>query len=51
MLFTGIAPQLSPKHFEVAEFGPTYRQLMLIVQVMLTYIVAAIPLSWAGAPD
>lgn len=46
MLFTSIMPWLSPKQFGVGEFGATFRQIMLIVQIMMAYMVAII--LWAG---
>jgi uncharacterized membrane protein len=46
MLFTCIAPWLSPKQFNVGEFRSTYCQLMLLAQAMLTYSIAII--LWVG---
>jgi uncharacterized membrane protein len=45
-LLTYLLPWLSPKDFQVDGFRSTYRQIMLILFVIWTYIYAAI--LWAG---
>jgi uncharacterized membrane protein len=45
-IFAWFGTWLSPKHFEIEGFRSTYRQIMLMFQVMLAYIVGVI--LWAG---
>ena len=46
MLFTWLGPWLSPKHFEVENFGSTFCQIMVMLQTMLAYIIMVI--LWSG---
>jgi uncharacterized membrane protein len=44
-LFTSLGPWLSPKHFEVDSFRSAWRQIMLLLFCMMSYIYAA--MLWA----
>jgi uncharacterized membrane protein len=45
-LLTWLLPWLSPKHFEVENFRATYRQIMLILFGLMTYLYAV--MVWAA---
>lgn len=48
-LFTCLGPWLSPKHFEVDSFRGTWRQVMLLLFCMMSYVYAT--MLWAGLRD
>ena len=50
MLFTWMLPWLSPKHFKIESFQATYRQVMLLVFILVAYQYAVMLWSATGHP-